>query len=290
MVQRQLNQKCALSPLVALQRSIGNGATQRLINSPCIQTKLQISTPNDPLEREADRTAESVLRMPQPSLARKHGSPASATSLPSETDEIDEEKRVIAPKSKFHPIPLAVREDDDEEMTTVQRVCTECEEEEPSIQRASNKSGQEQKLSCAEQKPGNNATTTFRDRTLSGSPRSVDKNINALNAGGTPLSPSTRAFFEPRFGQDFSKVKVHTDSAAAEAAQAINARAFTVGSHISFAAGEFAPESAAGRHLLAHELTHTIQQQSKQSNATVTGQRDPPPAPSPQTPQEEATL
>jgi hypothetical protein len=69
-----------------------------------------------------------------------------------------------------------------------------------------------------------------------------------------------RAFFEPRFGVDFSDVRVHANDRAAESAKAINARAFTVGRDMAFGNGQFAPETSEGRRLLAHELTHVIQQ------------------------------
>ena len=81
-----------------------------------------------------------------------------------------------------------------------------------------------------------------------------------LRSPGQPLDAETRAFMEPRFGHDFSQVHVHTDSKAAESAQAINALAYTVGRDVAFGAGQFAPHLAAGQKLLAHELTHTIQQ------------------------------
>jgi hypothetical protein len=74
------------------------------------------------------------------------------------------------------------------------------------------------------------------------------------------LRASTREFFEPRFGADFSGVRVHTDSKAAQTASAINARAFTVGRNIAFNAGQYSPHTAEGKYLLAHELTHVVQQ------------------------------
>jgi hypothetical protein len=79
--------------------------------------------------------------------------------------------------------------------------------------------------------------------------------------GGVPLPQSMRDSFEPRFGHDFSQVRVHADTRAAEAAQAINARAFTIGRDVVFGRGQFAPQTNSGRILLAHELTHVIQQQ-----------------------------
>ncbi len=77
-----------------------------------------------------------------------------------------------------------------------------------------------------------------------------------------PLDPATRAFMEPRFGYDFSRVRVHTGAAAEESARTINARAYTAGQHIVLGAGAYRPATEGGRKLLAHELTHTIQQSS----------------------------
>lgn len=89
----------------------------------------------------------------------------------------------------------------------------------------------------------------------------VEAHINAIRGSGHPLPESVRAFFEPRFGYDFSQVQVHTDAHAAKAARALNARAFTVGRDIVFEAGKYKTETAEGKQLLAHELTHIIQQE-----------------------------
>jgi hypothetical protein len=77
---------------------------------------------------------------------------------------------------------------------------------------------------------------------------------------GRPLSSEVRSLFEDRFGQDFSKVRVHTGGAAAEAARSLNAVAYTSGNDIVFDAGKFNPQSKPGQHLLAHELAHVVQQ------------------------------
>ena len=84
--------------------------------------------------------------------------------------------------------------------------------------------------------------------------------ILALRGGGKPLSSDSQEFFSSRMGHDFSRVRVHTGSKANDAASAINARAFTLGNDIVFKSGEFSPNTNRGKHLLAHELTHTIQQ------------------------------
>lgn len=86
-----------------------------------------------------------------------------------------------------------------------------------------------------------------------------------LSSSGEPLGTATRAFFEPRFGQDFSRVRIHADDRAAASAQTLAARAYTVASDVVFGASQFAPSTDTGRQLLAHELTHVIQQQSASS-------------------------
>lgn len=86
---------------------------------------------------------------------------------------------------------------------------------------------------------------------------------NQLDAGpGRPLEAGVRGEMESRFGRDFSSVRVHTDAKAQESARDLNALAYTVGRDITFGAGQYAPSTPAGRKLLAHELTHTIQQGS----------------------------
>lgn len=79
-------------------------------------------------------------------------------------------------------------------------------------------------------------------------------------SSGQPLHQHTRRFMESRFGHDFSQVRVHADSRAAESARSLNALAYTVGRHVVFGAGQFSPQSHAGRRLLAHELAHVVQQ------------------------------
>jgi len=83
---------------------------------------------------------------------------------------------------------------------------------------------------------------------------------NVLNASGQPLDVATRAFMEPRFGHDFSKVRVHTDTKAAESASAVNARAYTVGRDMVFAPRQYSPGTTMGNLLIAHELAHVVQQ------------------------------
>lgn len=97
-------------------------------------------------------------------------------------------------------------------------------------------------------------------------PKSVDR---ALAAPGRPLDPVLRRDMEPRFGYDFSRVRIHDNAAAHRSAQEVNADAYTVGSDIVFGAGRYSPASLQGRRLLAHELTHVIQQTG--GSGAVTG-------------------
>lgn len=126
----------------------------------------------------------------------------------------------------------------------VQRMCPACEDE---INR---------------QPAGEEEDETIEAKAIPGrSPEAgVETQINSLRSGGRALPGSVRDFFEPRFGYDFSNVRVHTDPNATEAARSVNARAFTLGRDITFRSREYQPNTAEGRRLLAHELTHVIQQ------------------------------
>ncbi len=116
----------------------------------------------------------------------------------------------------------------------VKRKCVECEEEE-TLQ--------------AQQVPGCTPAVT----------PDLESRIQSLRGDGQPLPESTRAFFEPRFGYDFSRVRVHTGVKAAESAREVKALAYTMGNNVVFRAGQYAPQTREGTQLLAHELTHVVQ-------------------------------
>jgi len=184
-----------LHPLLQLQRTIGNRAVNRLLQSRTLQAKLTVSQPHDPYEQEADRVAEQVMRMPDPTI-----------------------QRTCAPCTAGGP------------------PCPKCaDEKKPTVQRKAD-------LPAAPAQQG-----------------VPDDFVRDLGPG-QPLDLATRAFFEPRFGHDFSKVRLHTDANAAESAWAVNALAYTVGRDVAFGAGQYAPQTGAGRKLMAHELTHVVQQ------------------------------
>jgi hypothetical protein len=106
---------------------------------------------------------------------------------------------------------------------------------------------------------GNSSVSSLLEE--NGEERSPVKDVVG-RGGGQPMDASTRGFMEERFGQDFGSVRIHTDARAAESARTVNAQAYTVGEEIVFREGRFQPETEPGRHVLAHELTHVVQQRS----------------------------
>lgn len=121
------------------------------------------------------------------------------------------------------------------QITGIQRKCSQCEEEDHL-----------QRKEIGGNRPG--------------ADKEFENYVAGLPSRGASLPHAVRSHFEPRFGYDFSNVKVHTDSAAARSAQSINAHAFTIGNNIVFNAGRFSPSTDPGSRLLAHELTHVVQQ------------------------------
>ncbi len=168
-------------------------------HSVFFQPKLTINQPNDAYEVEADAMADKVMRMNMPSNA-----------------------------VQLMPLPIS----------SVQRKCAHCEEE--------------QKMQRKEM----NSSETTADAGL-------ESYVGDLNSGGQALSLEARSFYEPRFGYDFSNVKIHTDTVAAKSAQSINALAYTSGNNIVFNSGQYAPNTESGKRLLGHELTHVVQQQTQ---------------------------
>jgi peptidoglycan hydrolase-like protein with peptidoglycan-binding domain len=104
---------------------------------------------------------------------------------------------------------------------------------------------------------------------------SIESRLNTIKQGGQSLPGDSRSFFESRFGADFSQVRVHSDTKASDAARSVNARAFTLGKHIVFGAGQYLPGTLDGSRLLAHELTHVVQQSAATRTQDSTLQRIP---------------
>ena len=150
----------------------------------------------------------------------------------------------------------------------IQRVCSECEEELHRLPISAPAEIRRQAIEEEEEEvrlqPGATASTATPE--VSGD---LGARIDGLRGGGQPMPESAAAFFEPRFGHDFSQVRLHTDARAAETARELGALAYTVGHDVVFGEEQYAPESSAGKRLLAHELTHVIQQ----TGARPTGER-----------------
>ena len=115
--------------------------------------------------------------------------------------------------------------------------------------------------------------------------KSPDETLIRPGSSGQPLDEQTRDFMESRFGRDFSAVQIHADEKAAASARILDADAYTTGRDIYFASGKYAPTSSEGRHLIAHELTHTLQQReasgalaraSEHRSGVVIGREDDP--------------
>jgi hypothetical protein len=161
-----------------------------------------------------------------------------------------------APEISAQPNPTArqvAEEEREEEAAAVQRKCDDCEEEKEgaAVQRKAPAAGGHAGPPAAGQGLG----------------------------GGRPIPAPARGFFESRFGQDFSDVRVHTDAGAARSARSIDARAYTEGRDIVFGAGEFAPGTERGDRLLAHELTHVVQQRGAGQRRTDRKPATPQPKP-----------
>ncbi len=114
--------------------------------------------------------------------------------------------------------------------------------------------------SCQEKSVEEEESTAVQRQAATAAAGTPDEDIVPSDSAGEPLDVETRKFMEPRFGRDFSDVRVHTDAQAARSATALAADAYTTGRDIYFAAGKYAPSSRQGQHLVAHELAHTIQQ------------------------------
>ena len=130
------------------------------------------------------------------------------------------------------------------EPSFIQRKCAHCEEEEQA---------QRKPLTSFIQKKATESSSSPVSETVS-------SGIQSSQGGGSPMPSPTQHFMESRFGADFSGVRIHAGEQAAQLSQSLNAQAFTVGNDIYFNNGQYAPESTQGKHLLAHELTHTLQQ------------------------------
>ncbi|MGO9155489.1 eCIS core domain-containing protein [Mycobacterium sp.] len=242
-----------------------------------VQAKLAVGKVDDPFEREADRVADQVMRMPAvgPSarqslvggaVVRRTGAACDASrdgedGTPRQADG--------SARGELSAKPIARQRLDRSAVAEVaQRDIGKDEVQEQLVKAFLNAQDTLQRQ-AAGPLPDDDIETGERilmQAKLAGpEPGRLDAHlesgIQSMEGQGEPLQPAMRNDMEGRFGHDFSRVRVHADASAARLARRINARAFTIGRNVVFADGEYAPNGGAdSRRLLAHELTHVIQQ------------------------------
>lgn len=150
----------------------------------------------------------------------------------------------------------------------IQRKCAHCEEEERAQRKPLQSFIQKKCAACGEEEYAQRKplSSFFIQKKQSSTNNTavagdtISSEIQSTKGSGNVMSDSTKSFMESRFGADFSNVKIHTGNYASQLSKDLNAQAFTVGNNIYFNEGKYSPDSFAGKHLLAHELTHTLQQ------------------------------
>lgn len=296
--QSTLSTAVPLHPVLQLQQTVGNQAVGRFIQAklaigqPGDRYEQEADRVAEQVMRMPDPEAGTAIsrRRPGNGVRRTrvagHGSPALQQDLvEDEEEELVQSKPIAEQVTPLVQHESAEESEEKEEEEVIQakpiaeqvtplvqrQEVEETEEEEEEEEQIQTKplSGQttptvqrqvEEEEEAAEEEEAEILQTKEVTGQTPGVSPELASRIQALREGGQPLSASTRAFFEPRLSHDFSQVRVHADSRAAETAQAVNARAFTLGRDIVFGAEQYAPGTTAGKRLLAHELTHVAQQ------------------------------
>lgn len=212
-----------------------------------VQTKMTVNKPGDKFEREADKMADKVMRMPAPVPAP--GKEEKLQRQPEEKLQKKEEEKIQKAAMPEEKIQKAAMPEE-----KLQK------KEDEKIQKAP---ATEEKL---QRKGGSGAPAASSG---------IQSAIQNKTSGGQPLSSDVRGYMEPRFNADFSNVRVHSDPESASLSNQLSARAFTYQNHVFFSQDQYQPGTSEGKQLLAHELTHTIQQghavqRSPQVNTTAT--------------------
>ena len=205
-----------------------------------LQPKLKVNEPGDMYEQEADAMAEKVMRMPDPATEEAFLPTAGIGHVQRTCAVCDEEEKLQRKEQEEEQVQLGPA-------NSIMRKCSACENEEQEL---------------------------HRKETGSALPAVSPSVEQTLQSPGKPLDVGARSFMEQKFGHDFSDVQIHNDSLAHQSSSDINALAYTHQNHIAFAAGQYQPASNAGKQLLAHELTHVVQQQKKvQTQGLIQTQR-----------------
>ena len=187
--------------------------------------------------------ADAVMRMPEPGVQRQV-----------EPEEEEEERLQAKPLvNQITPLVQVQRQEEPEEEEEEETLQAKplVDQITPLVQR---------QVKPEEEEEDEELQAKATSDNISKANPNLESYIQSLKGGGQPLSENDRAFFEPRFSADFSAVKVHTNSNAVHLARSVNAKAFTVGQDVIFGPGQFSPETTGGKKLLAHELTHVVQQ------------------------------
>ena len=279
--------RSARHPIAILQRSIGSQAVQRLINSPYIQAKLNVSSPGDPAEKEADQVAEKVMRMPvsptpspkaaagvQRKCAACTGGPGACPKCAEEKQTVQRkplasgifsfvQRQVIKPEDEKKDEPLEAKNPSGGISPVARSVGSHAKPLEPGKPLEGEEEHQKQNRSVQLKPSAPNTDGPVEedegniDRQLAAS---VESRLSSSKGGGEALPESVRTHMESAIGADFSGVKVHTDQSAVQMNQDLGAKAFTHGRNIYFNRNVYSPNTSSGKQLLAHELTHVVQQ------------------------------
>lgn len=249
-------------------------ATTGAFFTPGIQAKLSVSQPDDPQEKEADKVADQVMRMAEPVAAAENNAAPNEDLQRKEEEKIDRhEEEQLQRSAADNTISSSISIG---ESIAINR---HAEKEEEKVQaksylisRHADDSGEMASAGADEQETEVHAKLIHRkpSQTIFRSGRAppasqsntatFEHSLSSSRGEGSPMPDGTRQFMENRFGTDFSGVRIHTDSRAENMSKSISAHAFTYGNDIYFNNGKYSPNTADGSLLLAHELTHTIQQ------------------------------
>jgi hypothetical protein len=245
-------------PLHFMQRALGNRVTRRTLTAGFLQPKLTVGAPDDIYEKEADEVAEQVMARTRLVAAGASGADDDPNNRHNLAGEAARQRS--AQRSMLRRIPIRTLQQNLGNRALARLLQQTFPA--PAVPELRRKCacGGDSKEECAECRKNRLAlqrsSSVSEDADLE-APPIVDQ---VLATPGQPLADSARRTLEPSFGHDFSGVRVHDDSRAAESASAVNALAYTVGNHVVFGAGQYSPGTTDGNRLLAHELTHTIQQ------------------------------
>lgn len=233
----------------------GSSEKSSFFNSP-VQAKLSVSNPDDPQEKEADAVAETVMRMSDPATT--------SISANSEKKSDKKEEEEVQPKIDASAISkISRKEGEGEEEILAKRVMPVYRMSDESFDQFGDSYPDVGITESISRKKSDNSFSFIVQRNGRGPPTNSDsfgQTLQSSKGSGSELPGGTREFMESRFNTDFSGVRIHTGSAAQAMSSNIHAQAFAHGNDIYFNEGKFSPHTGSGGKLLAHELTHTIQQ------------------------------